>query len=376
MIKKSTSQKEAFLQLAALIYGSLPHHLDHLAPLCQLLEYPLFLTDEDLFSQARIFYPRLDVRLYSPHEVAIEILQKFDVILSCLSKTIVDPLFFFAKHTLQKPYLPIWCPHGNSDKGHKSGFMRFLSEEKALLLYGPRMLEFLEQLDVIRHLQGYGTLGNYRLKDYRIHQASYDHLAQQHITRKLPKAHRTILFAPSWNDSEGATSFATCETLIESLPLDTNLIIKLHPNTLIQEEQKIDRLTDRYEGHAHILFLPHYPHIYSLLALCDLYIGDVSSIGYDFLAFDKPMVFLNPLHLDRNTDPSVHLFQCGIVLTPEEYPKMYTLIEEMLPFDRQLFSPIRHELYHQTFGENRQPDEIGNEIRGLAQRIFDNSLDM
>jgi teichoic acid glycerol-phosphate primase len=359
------------LEAAALIFGPHSHHLDHLGPLSQLLNIPLFFTDEELFNQAKTLYPAIDARLHSPLDVATAILKDHRALFSCLSKTLIDELFFFAQHALRKNMTPIWCPHGNSDKGYKSGFMKYLSEERAALIYGPKMLEFFKTCGALEKLCAYVITGNYRLNDYRIHQTFYDRLSRDHVHRKLPPSERTLLFAPTWQDSEASSSFNdACEILIKNLPLRTNLIIKLHPNTLLQEERLVEQLQDKYSGHSHVLFLNHYPHIYSLLALCDVYIGDASSMGYDFLSFDRPMVFLNQQQRDRNTDPGAYLFRCGIVLLPKDYPRTYTLIEELLPFDHPLFSPIRKEVYEYTFGEKKMPETLRSDVASMLQTLI------
>ncbi len=357
------------MKAAALIYGPHGHHLDHLGPLSQLIGIPLFLTDEELFSQAKTFYPAIDARLHSPLDITMAILKEHSAVFSCLSKPLIEELFFFAQHALRKSIVPIWCPHGNSDKGYVNGFMDYLSLESAVLIYGKRMLEFIKTLGVLEKM-AYITTGNYRLQDYRIHQEFYDRLSEKQIRRKLPPAHQTFLFAPTWNDSEDSSSFNdACELLIGQLPLKTNLIIKFHPNTLIQEEWKVEHFVHKYEDHPHVLFLSHYPHIYSLLSLCDLYIGDVSSIGYDFLTFDRPMVFFNQQNRECAKDPGTYLFRCGIVLLPKDYARTYTLIEELLPFDHPLFSPIRKEVYEHTFGEKKKPEVLREEIEAMLQKL-------
>ncbi len=337
-----------------------------------MLGIPLLLTDEEIFSQAKHFYPTLDARLFSPLDIAICLLKDHEAVFSCLSKTLIDELFFFAEHSLQKKILPVWCPHGNSDKGHTSGFMQYLCKEWAALVYGPRMLKYFQACGVLEHLRAYCMTGNYRLEDYRIHQEFYDRLGLDHIRRKLPEAKKTFLFAPTWHDSEESSSFNdACEILIEKLPPETNLIVKLHPNTQLHEEWKIDHLLEKYSGHPHVLFLQNYPHIYSLSALCDLYIGDVSSIGYDFLTWDRPMVFLNQRQIDPVSDPGAYLFRSGIVLSPADYPRIYTLIEELLPFDHSLFSPIRKEVYADTFGEEKTPEVLRLEIQEMLEKLYE-----
>ena len=46
---------------AGLIYGKLAHHLDHIAPLCSLMQIPLIVTEEEIARAARQFYPGVEV---------------------------------------------------------------------------------------------------------------------------------------------------------------------------------------------------------------------------------------------------------------------------------------------------------------------------
>lgn len=358
------------MRAAALIFGPHTHHLDHLGPLSQVMGIPLYITDEEVYEEARRFYPAIDSRFFSPLEVSVALLKEQEVVISCLAKPLIDELFFFAQHALRKTIIPIWCPHGNSDKGHISGFMQYLREEKAALVYGPKMVDFFKEAGAFEGLRAYMMTGNYRLEDYHTHQLFYDRLAETHVHRKLPKAGITYLFAPTWQDSENASSFeGACETLIEKIPHETNLIIKLHPNTRLQDEWKIQQLQDKYSSNPHILFLENYPHIYSLLSLCNLYIGDASSIGYDFLSFDRPMVFLNQRRLDRAKDASAYLFRCGVVIPPQDYVRIYALIKDALPYDHQLFSSIRKEVYDYTFGKQKTTTALREEFANMLQTL-------
>src|SRR5438105_1920604 len=54
-----------------------------------------------------------------------------------------------------------------------------------------------------------------------------------------------------------------------------------------------------------LLFITDFPLIYPLLAKTDIYLGDVSSIGYDFLFFQKPMFFFNPFSSKKSSPQHV-----------------------------------------------------------------------
>src|SRR5207244_888854 len=115
--------------------------------------------------------------------------------------------------------------------------------------------------------------------------------------------------------------------------------IKLHPNLVEKNKIEVQKLIWQYEKKKNIQFLLDFSPIYPLLNFVDLYIGDASSIGYDFLSFDKPMFFLNQNKL------STYLFQCGIVIAPEKYSDIYSIIDQTM---HQNFSAIRKQVYEET----------------------------
>ncbi len=320
------------------------------------------------------FYPALDLRVLDRLEAAHLLVNEYPVFLTCLSRPNIEQLFFFAQTVAQKRIISIWCPHGQSDKGHLSGFMKTLQDERAMLLYGPKMVEQLRDYDILEKVQGYATTGNYRYEDYLAHKTFYDQKAQEAL-KSLKKASRTYLYAPTWNDSEESSSFLSAyHLLIEHLPKDTNLIIKPHPNLIFQEEQLFEKIRHELLGNPHILLLDNFPLVFPLLARCDVYIGDASSIGYDFLMFDKPMVFLNENKRDPKLDLGLYLYRCGIHLLPEEYPQIYQRIENLLPYDQGLFSESRREVCDFAFGKAEEGSPLKKGVETLLTRISDDDF--
>jgi len=356
------------LDIAIFLYGPTWHHLDHLVPLSQHLSAPLYVTDEEISDSAKRFYPAVDIKLIDRFSAANYIVQEYSYVISCLHSMDIEQLFFFAEKTAGKKIVPIWCPHGQSDKGHLSGFMQSLSDERALLLYGHKMVDLLDSLGVLKKIKGYALLGNYRWLDYQTHRDFYDRKAKEALKRLEP-ATMTLLYAPTWMDSENSCSFLDAyHQLIDHLPPGINLIIKPHPNLVLQEHALFEKIREELFDHPHVLLLEDFPLILPLLACIDLYIGDASSIGYDFLAFDKPMLFLNQNDRNPQLDAGLFLFRCGIHITPDEYPKIYQKIEHLLPYDKELFSEIRHEVYRYAFGDDDIPRMLNASIKTLMQK--------
>src|SRR5262245_919728 len=128
---------------AGLIYGPEYHHLDHLGPLCSLMEIPLVVTEDKLAEQAGRYYPGLEVILLDCMGAPQYLVSHFDLALYSMPRDLFDEIFFFAQKLAQKRVHTIWCPHGNSDKGNGILYMEALKKEEAALVYGKQMIEYL-----------------------------------------------------------------------------------------------------------------------------------------------------------------------------------------------------------------------------------------
>ncbi len=181
------------MKVAGLIYGPQAHYLDHLAPICHLLEIPLIVTEERLKISAQKFYPKLRVELSNYINGPQEIVQHFDLIVSSMPRPLFDEIFFFAEQFLRKKLHTIWCPHGNSDKGRHSVFMEALKNEEAALVYGKRIIDFLIEKEAFHQLKGHVITGNYRSAFYRKEKRFFDSLLP------FKPSIRNILYTPKWS---------------------------------------------------------------------------------------------------------------------------------------------------------------------------------
>lgn len=343
---------------AGLLYGPDVHHLDHLAVLCVLMQIPLIATEEKIAALASKYYPDLECHYCNYLPLPELIVQNYDTLFCCLPRDLFEEIFFFAQHLAGKKVRTIWCPHGNSDKGHASAFMEGLRKEETALVYGQKMIDFLIQKEAFQQLKAHVVIGNYRHQFYKLHKAFYEKILENEIHKNLPAAKKTILFAPTWQDREHSSSFfSAMPLLIQNLPDCYNLIIKPHPNLLV--DLKAEALLWKAEEKPNILVIRDFPPIYPLLDAVDLYVGDMSSIGYDFLTFDKPMFFLNQNKRDPKSDPGLYLHRCGKSLNPEEYAKIYEFFEHEEPL-----SEVRQEVYTYTFAE-KPWEQLRQEIQNV-----------
>ena len=310
----------------ALIYGFCEHHLDHIAPLCSFLQIPLYVTEPCIEEKALSFYPNIQVRYCQSQDIADHLMQ-YQQVLTALPKDLFDALFFLHRNAEMALPKNIWCPHGNSDKGLRSFFTEALRKESVALVYGQTMLEYFSSKKALNEKCKTIQVGSYRYNFYRKHQKFYQEKATLHFLSKLSSKNKTILYAPTWADSEGFCSVSmVLKPLLENKPQDLNLIIKLHPNTLLDGDCKIQQLVLRYESCPNIVFIENFPPIYPLLAYTDLYLGDSSSIGYDMLHFKKPMLFINIL----GSSFDLPLFQAGKVLYVNDLVNLYAHLRNHL----------------------------------------------
>jgi hypothetical protein len=311
---------------AGLIYDDSRHYIDHLAPFCALKGWPLIVCEEAVGDLARKYYPGLEVLEASCLDLALP-----KTIVSCDTRPLIEAAL---GRKIDSDLL--WLPHGNSDKGWDHSSFSALEGHTALV-YGNKMIDVITKQKVATRTI---KVGNFRLEYWKRNQAFYEKILRSEID--LPPKNKTYLYAPTWYDQEGnGTFWEAFPLLAKHLPADCNLIVKIHPNTYARHTAAIEALIGRYKT---ILFLSDFPPIYPLLSLSDAYIGDMSSIGYDYLYWNRPMFFLNSKRLDPNTSPSLFLFRCGFDISLEQIPKIYSLQDGP-------FTEIRSQVYEYTFNQ-------------------------
>jgi len=311
---------------AGYLHGNLEHHLDHLAPFCSLMNWPLIVTESEMFELAKLYYPELEVRLHHPLQAPFEVTDQFNFIVTTLPRALFDDIFCIAELTLGKRLKTGWLPHGHSDKEN----LEPLAKEETLFVYGPNFICGTSSQTLV-------PIGNFRAVYFQKHRHFYSTLLDS-----LNIKQSFILYAPTWNDARNSSSLENAaDILIQNLS-DFPFLIKPHPNET-QTPRSIQRKL------SSTCWLDNFPPIYPLLERTSHLIGDFSSIGYDFLHFNRPMFFL------KGQNKAAPLHKMGKTVNATDLPAELHLPQHNL-------HAAREALYHATFGKQVPWETIAKQI--------------
>lgn len=330
-------------------------HLDHLGVLSYYLGIPLIVTEQSTYDLAKRYYPQADISVAEMSELSMDYLcRHFDVIFES-GKFWATELGPFMELLHRKKMRFVFCPHGNSDKGHS---LKEHTEQDICLVYGDHLFDHLKKTGALFKIRSVVATGNYRYPFYRQFMEFYDQLAEKEVFSHFAQNRQTILYAPTWQDRENPSSFFhAAEGIIQQLSGTYNLLIKLHPFLIEDYPGKVLHLMHRYENHPSVYFIDEFPPIYPLLKRCDIYLGDYSSIGYDFLAFDRPLYFFKPQAAGYSL-----LHPCGIEIPESKKDQLNAFFAETLAQAQPNLSGNRKELYAYAFGEEKAPSSLRDEI--------------
>jgi len=169
------------------------------------------------------------------------------------------------------------------------------------------------------------SVGNFRKRYFEQHRMFYDRVMHEKFGEE-----RFVLYAPTWEDCEHNGTFWDAVGV-----LPQNVLVKLHPNTERKYAVKLAQCKAR--------ILERFPPVYPVLARTNAYLGDMSSVGYDFLSFERPMFFLRKHKTDPETDQSAYLMRCG----------EQVLVAELVGLDWSVHQSVAEKrvLYDHAFNE-------------------------
>lgn len=302
----------------AIVPGYHLSFLDHIIPLCDLFEMPLYCPQ--LWDIVETFYPPIKkTKDFTP----------FETLFYVEPYRLHDSAFQFGNQLFPEKRKSVCGLHGNSNKYRETFWAERFVEEDVVLLYGPYMQQFFEEKGVWNRLKKAIFCGNYRLNYYRKY--------RNFFKIKLPGEGKKILYAPTWSFADGTDNspfFEKYAPLLDNVPKGFTLFVKLHPYTYHLYPKEVQKIKKDYQNHKRVFFLENTPLVYPILEEIDIYIGDYSSVGYDFLAFNRPLFFLG-----RQKDPL--LLECGHEI--EENRDFFSQLEERGSEEK------REQLYQRCF---------------------------
>jgi CDP-glycerol glycerophosphotransferase (TagB/SpsB family) len=139
-------------------------------------------------------------------------------------------------------------------------------------------------------------------------------------------------------------------------------MIKLHPFLETFHPAHTFAITEKYKNIDGLLFIAKFPSIYPILSISDIYIGDFSSIGYDFLFFNRPMFFLTNLDDNLSKQNPTFLHQCGKIISKETLCHLKEVMHTTLKEDCIKTKHLQKEIYNYAFGGWQDVEEIKTRI--------------
>lgn len=185
------------------------------------------------------------------------------------------------------------------------------------------------------------------------------------VKNKLNPDRPTLIYAPTWdrtNFNAGTKGFYArwCdpkeeEEVSRKIVYFTqyhklNLIIRVHDHYAKKYEKQIpDNLYKIFDGHAHISSMRTESDSMRPMVASDIMVTDFSSIMTDFLALDRPIIFIEP------HDKWVYNADTRWYLTKEERPG--AVVETV---DQLFFAISTHLIRPNLYGESRK--EVANKM--------------
>ena len=347
----------------AINYAAHSHYNDHLVPISTLMEIPLLVLEQIDYDQCKKYYPDANVVLVDFDEFNPEyLISNYDALFmsDLWDRDVFKEKFFSLEKKYKKKLRNVHVPHGFSDKGF---YLRKAAKEDITLVYGQNMIDLFYHEGVLNQLNQYVITGNYRYTYYKKHKKFFDELIEKEILSHFKEKKKIIFYAPTWMDLEESSSFFDCASaVLDSLPEAYNIIVKPHPQLELDNTTLYYQILGKYHKHPRIFFLTDFHLIYPILNIADIYLGDMSSIGYDFLVFNRPMFFLNKDNRNPKKDRRSYLFNCGIDIKKNQFSSLYDIIEANLHDDSKNFKNLRAEVYEYTFGQEQSFEEIKSNI--------------
>jgi hypothetical protein len=178
------------------------------------------------------------------------------------------------------------------------------------VLYGQAAYDQLATFGVAGELRHWLYAGNLRSAYYARHAAFFGARREAlGVGGPRGRRERCSTRRPGRTRSEARRSSTRSPRSSTACPRDGGLVVKLHPH-LERRADAIEALAARCRGRD-VRLVRAQALCYPFLDVADAYVGDMSSLAYDYLAFNRPMFFTNPTAGARTDAAGSRLFACG-----------------------------------------------------------------
>ncbi|NGX61435.1 MAG: hypothetical protein K940chlam9_00920 [Chlamydiae bacterium] len=325
--------------------GPRTQYIDHLVPLCQIMGIPILVTNAKVQALIERYYPPMEIILAEPEDYSLDpYLENYEVFFYVEWSRMGNGTFQFHEYTCSHRVRSVCSLHGHPDKHDEIYWLEKFASEEIILAYGPDLVEKMERKGIEKNPI---LTGNYRLAFFEKHRSFF--------TSRLPfeKNFPILLYAPTWTCENWKSElrhyfspfFRHFEEIVSTFSPSFQLLVKLHPVTRFYQPDAVEQLQS---SSPDLLFLEDYPPIYPLLEKTDLYVGDYSSIGYDFLYYDRPLLF-------SGTGQITPLQACGDVFTKD------------LDWKNLPAQPKRKEVYNAVYGPPKPLETLKQEIEDACR---------
>ena len=367
------------------IIGPSHHHFYYLVPFINAnteKEYCVIGATSAYHDILRGNFPNLKLRTFQPNDSElIDYFNSYDFILHSNAYT------FFENNIRPKLSSSIifgYINHGTSGKFTDSGYIMSNYLWDITVLAGKKDLDILYEIEnipqskrsyrnplIIKTGDGREILiiqaGNLRVQSYFSARPSRQEVFSG--IKRIDPRKKTVLYMPTFSYNPGHTKKNYCSIPFfirllkeEKISTDFNYIIKLHPN-LIYEKEIVQALGLALKEQSIYFYIDIIGGDYlKYMEISDLLITDRTSAFYDFLYFDKPIIFLDhnnecPENLTfKDITNSYWGYQCGYIISGKNFDTADKVIEKAIVDD--CFIETRKHIHNYCFEDSLSPEAI------------------
>ena len=262
------------------------------------------------------------------------ILRKSDVILTASYGIPRDLL----KNNIRGKFV-IFTRHGTGDG--KFTFNKSLFEYDCVFIPSKKMYDQFREMSILDNLKNYLQI-DYCKFDYLFY---YPEKNLKIFNNNLP----IILYNPHYN-KKISSFYKDAENIVNAILESKKYNIILSPHPLVNKWHFFDRIKLHFPKSERLYkdWSSIHKVNFDYMKIADIYLGDVSSSIYEWLYFDKPMIFYNSHNIVWKNNPYYRFWNLGnIAANPEE---LLVYLDKSINISDS-FAKIRKETKEYVFGD-------------------------